>query len=84
MGKCTRTGSNTLRNFWNSKFTLDWLYRKTSMKRLQTNVDICVENYELGKEKSDKLKLDAEMRNGLFKGSREYSKFKINGNGDRN
>lgn len=54
------------------------------MKRLQTNVDICVENYELGKEKSDKLKLDAEMSNGLFKGSREYSKFKISGNGDRN
>lgn len=45
------------------------------MKRLQTNVGICLENYELGKKKLDKLKLDAEMWNVLTKRSREYSKF---------
>lgn len=54
------------------------------MKRLQTNVGSCVENYELGKEKLDKLNLDAEMGNVFIKRSREYAKLRVNGNGDRN
>ena len=37
------------------------------MTRLETHVGICVENYELGKEKLDKLKLDAEMGNVFIK-----------------